>query len=290
MSLPVYTEDPVAGSVGVVRCPCLDTKRCGRWRRRRERNRQVGSIEPGENQDSLRSPVMRPYRPQGWQCGCFITHRRLRPGHVVSHHEQNGVEIERWLGGIRRHAKFSTADTAIHRARPADEVTSIDWQGAVIWRHIHLSSRVGRGSEGRDSRSRDVQSRSERFGGCHHASDVVSAPLLRRSFAGESGAVVRCRTLRVSGTHVPRHRCQDQIAVVGYTDDAEGRLELVNGKSRMSHATLRPHITLDAGVNEARARELVDKAHHNCFIANSVSATVDIAPTFAFVDAPVGTT
>jgi organic hydroperoxide reductase OsmC/OhrA len=83
---------------------------------------------------------------------------------------------------------------------------------------------------------------------------------------------------------------KNQIAVVGYTDDAEGRLELVNGKIRMSHVTLRPHITLDVGVNEARARELVDKAHHNCFIANSVSATVDIAPTFAFVDAPVGAT
>jgi organic hydroperoxide reductase OsmC/OhrA len=83
---------------------------------------------------------------------------------------------------------------------------------------------------------------------------------------------------------------KNQIAVVGYTDDAEGRLELVNGKIRMSHVTLRPHITLDVGVNEARARELVDKAHHNCFIANSVSATVDIAPTFAFVEAPVGAT
>jgi organic hydroperoxide reductase OsmC/OhrA len=82
---------------------------------------------------------------------------------------------------------------------------------------------------------------------------------------------------------------KNQITVVGYTDDAEGRLELVNGKVRMSRVTLRPHITLDVGANETRARELVDKAHRNCFIANSVSATVEIAPTFAFAEALVGT-
>ena len=58
----------------------------------------------------------------------------------------------------------------------------------------------------------------------------------------------------------------------------------MNGKIRMSsQVTLRPHITLDVGANETRARELVDKAHHNCFIANSVSATVEIAPTPTFV-------
>jgi organic hydroperoxide reductase OsmC/OhrA len=81
---------------------------------------------------------------------------------------------------------------------------------------------------------------------------------------------------------------RNQIAVVGYTDDAEGRLEPVNGKIRMSQVTLRPHITLDVGANETQARELVDKAHHNCFIANSVSATVEIAPTLTFAEVTVG--
>jgi hypothetical protein len=44
----------------------------------------------------------------------------------------------------------------------------------------------------------DVQSRSERIGGCHHASDVVSAQLPRRPFAGESGSS--------SWPHYPRVR------------------------------------------------------------------------------------
>jgi organic hydroperoxide reductase OsmC/OhrA len=78
-----------------------------------------------------------------------------------------------------------------------------------------------------------------------------------------------------------------QVAVVGYRDDAEGQLGLVDGKIRMSRVTLRPTITLDAGANEARARELVAKAHASCFIANSVAAPVDIVPAFAFAEAAV---
>ena len=41
----------------------------------------------------------------------------------------------------------------------------------------------------------------------------------------------------------------------------------MNGKIRMSQVTLRPHITLDVGANETRARQLVDKAHDNCWPA-----------------------
>ena len=78
---------------------------------------------------------------------------------------------------------------------------------------------------------------------------------------------------------------KNRIAVVDYTDVAEGRLGLVDGKMRMSHVTLRPHITLEGGANETRARELVDKAHDSCFIGSSVSTSVEIAATFAFSDA-----
>jgi organic hydroperoxide reductase OsmC/OhrA len=77
------------------------------------------------------------------------------------------------------------------------------------------------------------------------------------------------------------------VAVVGYTDDALGRLGVVDGKIRMSRVTLRPRITLEAGSNETRARELVAKAHEGCFIANSVSTPVEISPTFAVAEAPV---
>jgi organic hydroperoxide reductase OsmC/OhrA len=77
------------------------------------------------------------------------------------------------------------------------------------------------------------------------------------------------------------------VAVVGYTDDAEGRLAVVDGKIRMWRVILRPHITLEAGASEARARELVATAHDNCFIANSVSTPVEITPTVVFAESPV---
>jgi organic hydroperoxide reductase OsmC/OhrA len=80
---------------------------------------------------------------------------------------------------------------------------------------------------------------------------------------------------------------KNAVAVIGYTDDAEGRLGLVDGKIRMSRVTLRPRITLEAGANQARARELVAKAHESCFIANSVSTPVEIAPSFAFTEVPL---
>ena len=76
------------------------------------------------------------------------------------------------------------------------------------------------------------------------------------------------------------------VPVVGYTDDGEGHLGIVDGKIRMSRVTLRPRITLEAGASETRARELVAKAHEGCFVANSVSTPVDIAPTFDFTGAP----
>jgi organic hydroperoxide reductase OsmC/OhrA len=79
------------------------------------------------------------------------------------------------------------------------------------------------------------------------------------------------------------------VAVVSYTDDAEGRLGIVDGKTRMSRVILRPSITLEAAADETRARELVAKAHEGCFIANSVSTPVEIVPTFAFIESPAAT-
>jgi organic hydroperoxide reductase OsmC/OhrA len=43
---------------------------------------------------------------------------------------------------------------------------------------------------------------------------------------------------------------------------------------------------LEAGTDETRARELVVKAHTGCFIANSVAAPIEIAPSFVFAEAP----
>jgi len=77
------------------------------------------------------------------------------------------------------------------------------------------------------------------------------------------------------------------VLIVGYTDDAEGRLGIVEGKMRMARVTLRPRITLAPGADESRARALVATAHQGCFIGNSVSAPIEVEPTFTYSDAPV---
>ncbi len=69
---------------------------------------------------------------------------------------------------------------------------------------------------------------------------------------------------------------RDHLLVTGYSDDAVGELAMVDGKVRMAAVKLRPRITLDPEADVAKARLLVEKAHRQCFIGNSVSATVDV--------------
>jgi organic hydroperoxide reductase OsmC/OhrA len=70
------------------------------------------------------------------------------------------------------------------------------------------------------------------------------------------------------------------IEVAGYTDAAQGTLEMIDGKMRMSAVTLHPHIALEEGSDELEVGALIDRAHRQCFIANSVSATIHIEPSF----------
>jgi len=72
------------------------------------------------------------------------------------------------------------------------------------------------------------------------------------------------------------------IRVAGYTDDAEGRLGIVDGRMRMARVTLRPRILLEPGSDETRALELAAEAHRNCIIGNSVSTPVEVAPQLSF--------
>jgi organic hydroperoxide reductase OsmC/OhrA len=48
---------------------------------------------------------------------------------------------------------------------------------------------------------------------------------------------------------------------------------------------LRPRITLVKGPTEERVRHLVEVAHRECFIANSLATPVRVDPMVAFVEA-----
>jgi organic hydroperoxide reductase OsmC/OhrA len=68
------------------------------------------------------------------------------------------------------------------------------------------------------------------------------------------------------------------VAVRRYEDRAVGTLAIADRKMRMTEVLLRPRITVGAGSDEGKARELVDKAHDGCFIANSVTCAIRVEP------------
>ena len=64
------------------------------------------------------------------------------------------------------------------------------------------------------------------------------------------------------------------VQVVEYSDDASGTMQLQNGKMRFTEVSLRPQVVVATDSNPAKARLLHEKAHENCFIANSVNFPV----------------
>ena len=68
------------------------------------------------------------------------------------------------------------------------------------------------------------------------------------------------------------------FAIASYIDEAEGELgKLPDGRMAMTNVTLHPRIAWAGTAPDAAAlAELHDKAHHACFIANSVTTKVTI--------------
>ena len=76
------------------------------------------------------------------------------------------------------------------------------------------------------------------------------------------------------------HLCADAgIAVLRYTDHAEGTMELTpDGAGHFTEVTLHPQVTVAPGADLAKARDLHHAAHALCFIANSVNFPVHNQP------------
>jgi organic hydroperoxide reductase OsmC/OhrA len=70
------------------------------------------------------------------------------------------------------------------------------------------------------------------------------------------------------------------IVVIAYEDAGEGSMiEEVSGGGQFVSVTLRPHVTISADSDEAKAVELHHQAHAMCFIARSVNFPVTNEPT-----------
>ena len=69
------------------------------------------------------------------------------------------------------------------------------------------------------------------------------------------------------------------IVVVDYVDHAEGVMaETPDGAGQFTRVTLRPKVTVAAGSDVAKAKELHHEAHAKCFIARSVNFPVENEP------------
>ncbi len=76
-----------------------------------------------------------------------------------------------------------------------------------------------------------------------------------------------------------------RLDVRDYRDDATATMPEAPKPMRLAEIVLRPRITLVAGPTEDRVRHLVEVAHRECFIANSLSTPVRVEPVIAFLDA-----
>ena len=65
-----------------------------------------------------------------------------------------------------------------------------------------------------------------------------------------------------------------RIEVVAYADEAVGKMETVGGIVKFTDVLLKPTVTVAEGTDLAVAAQLHEKAHHHCFIANSVNFPV----------------
>lgn len=74
-----------------------------------------------------------------------------------------------------------------------------------------------------------------------------------------------------------------RVDVVTYRDDAEGVMPEADPPMRITRVVLRPHITVRGDVPAARLTHLVEVAHRECFIANSLDSEIVVEPTFEHV-------
>ena len=80
------------------------------------------------------------------------------------------------------------------------------------------------------------------------------------------------------------HLCvTHKIVVVDYVDDAVGTMvETEDSGGHFTEAILRPAVTLESGSDLQLAESLHDRAHHLCYVANSINFPVRCEPRTCF--------
>ncbi len=73
-----------------------------------------------------------------------------------------------------------------------------------------------------------------------------------------------------------------RIDVLEYDDDAEAEMDEGDPPARINRIMLRPRVVVPAGPTRERIEHLLDVAHRECFIANSLRSEMTIEPEIEF--------
>jgi organic hydroperoxide reductase OsmC/OhrA len=73
-----------------------------------------------------------------------------------------------------------------------------------------------------------------------------------------------------------------RISVIEYEDEADAEMPEDDPPVRITKITLRPRIVVKPGPTEERVKHLVELAHEECYIANSLKTDVAIEPRVEF--------
>ena len=70
------------------------------------------------------------------------------------------------------------------------------------------------------------------------------------------------------------------VDFMAYESEAEGLLENVDGKYRITKIRVQPSLTLKSDADVEVARTIMDKVEESCFISNSITSNVELTPQF----------
>lgn len=70
------------------------------------------------------------------------------------------------------------------------------------------------------------------------------------------------------------------LGLVNYETSAEGLLENVEGRYRITEVAVRPSVLVKAETDLETARQIMAKVEENCFISNSITARIRLEPQF----------
>jgi len=143
--------------------------------------------------------------------------------------------------------------------------------------NVRWTGNLGRGTSNYNDYKRD-----------HEISVPLKSPILASSDPAFKGDKTRHNpeellVASLSSCHMLwyLHLCSEAgIIVTAYEDDAEGTMvESEDRGGHFTHVMLRPAVKVVAGADITLALQIHEKAHHLCFIANSVNFPVRCEPS-----------